>query len=109
MRQLEKQTHLKRTILDALFSLCLSLAVLSERIQATGFVDIDLLVSISALDQLVVHLHSLGIIAVMEAAVSNTKKGAGLGVVGILAIALQKTESSHEVTLFQEMICVWKS
>ena len=45
----------------------------------------------------------------MEGTVSNTKKGAGLGVMSVLAIALQKTESCHEVALFQEMICVWKS
>ena len=51
----------------------------------------------------------LRVVTVVEGAVGNAKECLGLGVVGVLAIALQKGESRHKVTLLQEVVGVWQS
>lgn len=45
----------------------------------------------------------------MESAVGDSKQCAQLGVVGVLAIALQKGERGDEVTLLEEVVRVWQS
>ena len=51
----------------------------------------------------------LPVVAVMECTVSDTEKSTHLGVVGVLAIALQKSECRHEIALLQEVVSVWQS
>ena len=57
--QLEKETHLESTVLEALFALSLGFTELSESIQTARLVDEDLLVLFSALDELVINTHGL--------------------------------------------------
>ena len=45
----------------------------------------------------------------MEGTVGDAKEGLSLGVVGILAIALEKSKCRHEVALLQEVAGVWES
>ena len=45
----------------------------------------------------------------MEGTVGNSEEGAELGVVGVLAIALQKSERCDEVALLEEVVSVWQS
>ena len=44
----------------------------------------------------------------MESTVGNAEKSLGLGVVGILVIALKKSKCRHEVALLQEVVGVWQ-
>ena len=59
LRQLEKQTHLERAVLKALFSLSLCLLVLAQSVETARLVDVDLLVLLTALNQFIIHRHSL--------------------------------------------------
>ncbi len=43
----------------------------------------------------------------MEGAVGNAEEGLGLGIVGVLAVALEESEGRHEVALLQEVVCIW--
>jgi len=45
----------------------------------------------------------------VESAVGDTEEGSSLGVVGVLAIALQESQGGYEVALLQEMVGVWQS
>ncbi len=42
---------------------------------------------------------NLLVVSIMEGTVGDSEKGARFGVVGVLAIALEKAESRHEVAL----------
>lgn len=108
LSQLEEQTHLERAIFNTFFSLGLCFAVLTERVKAASLVDVDLLVLISTLDKLIVDLHGLLVVSIMEGTVGNSEKGARFGVVGVLAIALEKAESRHEVALLQKVVGIWQ-
>ena len=44
----------------------------------------------------------------MEGAVGDSNKSAGLGVMSVLAIALQKAKGGDEVSLLEEMTSVWE-
>ena len=50
----------------------------------------------------------LPVVAVVEGAVGNSEEGSELGVVGVLAIALQKAERGHEIALLQKVVGVWQ-
>ena len=45
----------------------------------------------------------------MEGAVSDTEEGSELSVVGILSIALQKSEGGHKIALLKEVVSIWQS
>ena len=45
----------------------------------------------------------------MEAAVSDSKEGARLRVMSVLAVALQKREGGDEVALLQKVVGVWQA
>ena len=49
------------------------------------------------------------VVAIVEAAVGDAEEGARLGVVGVLAVALQKRQSGDEVALLQKVIGVWQA
>lgn len=49
------------------------------------------------------------VVAIVEAAVGDAEEGARLGVVGVLAIALQKREGSDEVALLQKVVGIWQA
>ena len=51
----------------------------------------------------------LPVIASVEGAVSDAEECFRLGVVGVLAIALEKGQGRNEVTLLQEMARIWQS
>jgi len=44
----------------------------------------------------------------VEGTVGNAEEGARFGVVGVLAIALQKAERGHEIALLQKVVGVWQ-
>ena len=73
LSKLEEQTHLERAIFNTFFSLGLCFAVLTERVKAAGFVDVDLLVLISTLDKLIVDLHGLSIREEQRQSLINTE------------------------------------
>ncbi len=52
---------------------------------------------------------NLLVVSIMEGAVGDSEKGARVSVVGVLAIALEKAESRHEVALLQKVVGIWQS
>ena len=49
------------------------------------------------------------VVAIVEAAVGDAEEGARLGVVSVLAVALQKREGGDEVALLQKVVRVWQA
>ena len=49
------------------------------------------------------------VVAIVEAAVGDAEEGARLGVVGVLAVALQKREGGDEVALLQKVVGIWQA
>lgn len=48
------------------------------------------------------------VVTIVEGTVGNAEEGARFGVVGVLAIALQKAERGHEIALLQKVVGVWQ-
>ena len=44
----------------------------------------------------------------MEGAIGDAEQSPDLGVVGVLAIALKKSERRDKITFLQEVVCVWQ-
>ena len=49
------------------------------------------------------------VVTVVEGAVGNAQESLRLGVVGVLAIALEQRKGRDEVTLLQEVVRIWQS
>ena len=51
----------------------------------------------------------LRVVTNMEGAVCNSHQGPDLGVMSVLAITLKEAQSCNEVSLLQEVSCIWQS